>query len=60
MGGVRVQGKVSHSQAFRSAEGYEGRRVLLIGIGNSALDSAIELARSTAKEVPSSLSFPSL
>jgi cation diffusion facilitator CzcD-associated flavoprotein CzcO len=33
-----------HSQAYHDYKGHEGQRVVVIGIGNSALDVAVELA----------------
>jgi cation diffusion facilitator CzcD-associated flavoprotein CzcO len=34
-----------HSQAYRHQEGHENKNVLVVGIGNSALDVAIEMCR---------------
>lgn len=36
-------GKISHSHAYKKYEGFENLRVLIIGIGNSAVDIACEL-----------------
>jgi cation diffusion facilitator CzcD-associated flavoprotein CzcO len=33
-----------HAKEYRDYRGFEGKRVFLLGIGNSALDIAIELA----------------
>ncbi|MCX7768192.1 MAG: NAD(P)-binding domain-containing protein [Flavobacteriales bacterium] len=38
-------GKVMHSRDYRSFEGFEDLRVLIVGIGNSAADLAVELTR---------------
>ncbi|XP_038048028.1 flavin-containing monooxygenase 5-like [Patiria miniata] len=39
------QGKVMHSQAFRRPEEFEGKRVVVVGIGNSAGDAAVDVSR---------------
>ena len=39
-----VAGEVLHSSAYRTAEPYRGRRVLVVGFGNSGGDIALELA----------------
>ncbi|XP_049528637.1 uncharacterized protein LOC119460837 isoform X2 [Dermacentor silvarum] len=36
-------GRVMHSQDYRTSRGFEDRRVLVIGVGNSAGDLAVEL-----------------
>lgn len=41
-------GRLLHSHDFKSARGFEGRRVLVIGGGNSACDCAVELSRVAA------------
>ncbi|KAH3798397.1 flavin-containing monooxygenase 5-like isoform X2 [Dreissena polymorpha] len=41
----RFRGKVLHSHDFRHTAGYEGKRVLIVGIGNSGGDAAVELSR---------------
>ncbi len=38
-------GRLMHSHEFKSARGFEGRRVLVIGGGNSACDCAVEVSR---------------
>lgn len=45
----KFQGRILHSQEYRSPEGFEGKRVLVIGLGNSGGDIAVELARTTAQ-----------
>ncbi|MEM9598697.1 MAG: NAD(P)-binding domain-containing protein [Acidobacteriota bacterium] len=42
-------GRVMHSHSYETFEGFEGRRVLLVGIGNSAVDIACELSRVSEK-----------
>lgn len=39
------QGKVIHTHDYRKPQGYEDKRVVIIGIGNSGVDSAVELSR---------------
>ncbi|CAK0828454.1 unnamed protein product, partial [Prorocentrum cordatum] len=47
----RFTGVVRHSQAYRNAAGLQGRHVVLLGVGNSALDIALEAARGDAASV---------
>ncbi|HEX2160899.1 MAG TPA: NAD(P)-binding domain-containing protein [Thermoleophilaceae bacterium] len=37
--------EVTHAHYYRSSEGYEGKNVLVLGIGNSACDIAVETSR---------------
>ena len=46
----KFKGRVMHAKEYRDFRGIEGKRVFLLGIGNSALDIAVELAK-IAKEV---------
>lgn len=39
------KGKVLHSHDYRHPAGYENKRVVIIGIGNSGGDMAVELSR---------------
>ncbi|MDX1548719.1 MAG: NAD(P)-binding domain-containing protein, partial [Rhodothermales bacterium] len=39
------EGRVLHSSAYRTPEIFEGRRVLVVGVGNSGCDVACEAAR---------------
>lgn len=39
------QGRKLHSHAYKSYRGYEGKVVLVVGLGNSAADIAVELSR---------------
>jgi dimethylaniline monooxygenase (N-oxide forming) len=38
-------GEQTHSHYYKTFEGYEGKRVLVLGIGNSACDIAVETAK---------------
>jgi dimethylaniline monooxygenase (N-oxide forming) len=38
-------GEVTHSHYYRTPQGYEGANVLVLGIGNSATDIAVETSR---------------
>ena len=42
-------GDQTHSHYYRTADPYEGKRVLVVGIGNSAVDIAVDLARRADK-----------
>ena len=44
-GQEKFSGGIIHSAAYRKPEGYKGKRVLVIGIGNSAAEITVELAR---------------
>ncbi|XP_074078097.1 dimethylaniline monooxygenase [N-oxide-forming] 4-like [Macrotis lagotis] len=39
------QGQILHSQEYRSPEAFQGKRVLVIGVGNTGSDLAVELSR---------------
>ncbi|KAK3750838.1 hypothetical protein RRG08_033654 [Elysia crispata] len=39
------EGKVIHSHEYRKPQGFEDKRVLIVGIGNSGGDVAVELSR---------------
>ncbi|KAK3602192.1 hypothetical protein CHS0354_004708 [Potamilus streckersoni] len=41
----RFKGKVIHSHDYKDSRGYEGKRIVIIGIGNSGGDAAVELSR---------------
>ena len=47
-------GEYLHSHAFKNNEGFENKRVLVVGAGNSACDCAVEISR-VAKRVDISL-----
>ncbi len=38
-----ISGKIIHSQSFKSAIGYENKTAVVVGIGSSGCDVAIEL-----------------
>jgi len=41
----RFHGDVIHSHYYRTADRFEGKNVLVVGIGNSAVDIAVDLCR---------------
>lgn len=41
----KFKGRVLHTHDYKDFHGYEGKRVLIIGVGNSASDVACELSR---------------
>src|SRR5438876_5093616 len=45
----RFAGRVAHSVAYRRPDGYAGRRVLVVGVGNSGAEIASEIARAGGK-----------
>jgi len=45
----RFAGRIVHSVAYRRPDGYAGRRVLVVGVGNSGAEIASEIARAGAK-----------
>ena len=44
-----LDGRTMHSHSYETPEGYEGRRVLVVGIGNSGVDISCELSRIAEK-----------
>jgi len=46
-------GRVLHSKAYVSPEGYEGKRVVVVGAGNSAVQIAVELATTASVTIAS-------
>jgi dimethylaniline monooxygenase (N-oxide forming) len=42
-------GEVTHAHYYRNSKGYEGKNVLVLGIGNSACDIAVETSRVSNK-----------
>ncbi|XP_006872704.1 PREDICTED: dimethylaniline monooxygenase [N-oxide-forming] 2 [Chrysochloris asiatica] len=45
----RFKGQYFHSRQYKHPEGFEGKRILVIGIGNSASDIAVELSKKAAQ-----------
>ncbi|XP_029790872.1 dimethylaniline monooxygenase [N-oxide-forming] 4 [Suricata suricatta] len=45
----KFKGQILHSQEYRSPEGFQGKRVLVIGLGNTGGDIAVELSRTAAQ-----------
>ncbi|XP_047376496.1 dimethylaniline monooxygenase [N-oxide-forming] 4 isoform X2 [Sciurus carolinensis] len=43
------KGQILHSQEYRSPEAFQGKRVLVIGLGNTGGDIAVELSRIAAQ-----------
>ena len=41
----KFKGRVLHTHDYRDFRGYEGKKILVVGIGNSAADVACELSR---------------
>ncbi|PAV88177.1 hypothetical protein WR25_19751 [Diploscapter pachys] len=41
----KFKGKIMHAQEYHNTKGFEGKDVFLLGIGNSALDIAVDLAK---------------
>lgn len=41
----RFNGQVVHSHYYRTAESYTGKNVLVVGIGNSAVDIAVDVSK---------------
>ncbi|CAH1793082.1 unnamed protein product [Owenia fusiformis] len=39
------KGKILHSHDFKHASGYEDKNVLIVGLGNSAADAAVEISK---------------
>ncbi|XP_030158867.1 dimethylaniline monooxygenase [N-oxide-forming] 4 [Lynx canadensis] len=45
----KFKGQILHSQEYKSPEGFQGKRVLVIGLGNTGGDVAVELSRTAAQ-----------
>jgi dimethylaniline monooxygenase (N-oxide forming) len=52
----KFSGKTLHSHFYKTFEGFEGNRVLIVGIGNSAVDIACELCKVASRTVISTRS----
>src|SRR2546422_7212414 len=48
-GQERFAGRIAHSVAYRRPDGYAGRRVLVVGVGNSGAEIGSEIARAGGK-----------
>ncbi len=48
-GGERFAGRIAHSVTYRRPDPYRGRRVLVVGVGNSGAEIASEIARAGAR-----------
>ncbi|NXP26576.1 FMO4 monooxygenase, partial [Scytalopus superciliaris] len=46
---TRFKGQYLHSQEYRDVEAFRGKRVLVVGIGNTGGDVSVELSRVAAK-----------
>ncbi|XP_073449353.1 dimethylaniline monooxygenase [N-oxide-forming] 2-like [Aquarana catesbeiana] len=46
----KFKGQYFHSREYKSTKGFEGKRVLVVGMGNTGTDIAVELSR-TASQV---------
>jgi len=44
-GQEEFEGKIVHSHDYTDYRGYEGKRVIVVGIGNSGVDVAVELSK---------------
>jgi dimethylaniline monooxygenase (N-oxide forming) len=38
-----ISGEIIHSRSFKSATGYENKTAVVVGLGNSGGDAAVEL-----------------
>ncbi|XP_070602905.1 dimethylaniline monooxygenase [N-oxide-forming] 2-like isoform X2 [Erythrolamprus reginae] len=47
----KFKGNSFHSQNYKDSEGFEGKTVVVIGMGNSAADIAVEICKKTKKVV---------
>jgi dimethylaniline monooxygenase (N-oxide forming) len=41
----KFEGKMVHSHDYTDFRGYEGKRVIVVGIGNSGVDVTVELSK---------------
>ncbi|XP_030792836.1 dimethylaniline monooxygenase [N-oxide-forming] 2 isoform X1 [Rhinopithecus roxellana] len=46
----RFKGQYFHSRQYKHPDGFEGKRILVIGMGNSGSDIAVELSKNAAQE----------
>jgi dimethylaniline monooxygenase (N-oxide forming) len=47
--GLSSQGKILHSHDYKEPHGYENKRVVIVGMGNSSGDVAVELSKVTSQ-----------
>jgi len=52
-GNETFSGRCLHSQEYKNADAYRGKRAVVVGIGNSGGDIAVEISRSAEKVKPS-------
>ncbi|KAM8929989.1 dimethylaniline monooxygenase [N-oxide-forming] 2-like [Pelodytes ibericus] len=43
------KGEYFHSREYKNSHGFEGKRILIVGMGNSAADIAVELSRAASQ-----------
>uniref|UniRef100_A0A0D9UYH1 Flavin-containing monooxygenase n=1 Tax=Leersia perrieri TaxID=77586 RepID=A0A0D9UYH1_9ORYZ len=48
-GAGRFRGQIMHSSEYRNGEGYAGKRVLVVGCGNSAMEVCLDLCNHNAR-----------
>lgn len=48
----KFRGQILHCQEYKIPEGFRGQRILVIGLGNSGGDVAVELSRVAAQDKP--------
>jgi len=47
----KFKGRLIHSHSYKDHDGYEDQRVVVIGIGNSGGDIAVELSRISSQVI---------
>lgn len=48
-GADEFSGKILHSHDYRDSRGYEDKNVIVVGVGNSGVDTAVDLCKTTKK-----------
>lgn len=43
-GQEKFKGQITHTHAFKTAKGFEGKNVVVVGVGNSGMDTAVEMS----------------
>ncbi len=51
-GEEKFKGQIMHTHSLKHSDGFEGKNVVVIGIGNSGMDAAVEISQVT-KQVSS-------